>query len=134
MAYDSPQRQRTLRLQERVFNFAAAVLLKCPHSTWHLASRETWRQLVRAAPSTSYNLEEADEASSDADFVAKMKIALREAKEARKALRFITRCELANHREVEGLEDEARQLACIFATIIIRKKESMAAKKKKAAE
>ena len=122
MAYDSPQRQRTLRLQERVFNFAAAVLLKCPHSTWHLASRETWRQLVRAAPSTSYNLEEADEASSDADFVAKMKIALREAKEARKALRFITRCELANYREVGGLEDEARQRATIFATIMIKKK------------
>jgi hypothetical protein len=38
-----------------------------------------------------------------------------------KALRFITRCELANYREVEGLEDEARQLACIFATIIIKK-------------
>jgi four helix bundle protein len=132
MAYDSPARQRTLRLQERVFEFAASVLLKSPESTWHLASRETWRQLVRAASSTSYNLEEADEASSDADFVAKMKIALREAKESRKALRFITRCKLANYREIEGLEDEARQLAAIFATIIIRKKQSMAAKKAKA--
>ena len=131
MAYDSPARQRTLRLQERVFEFAAAVLLKSPESTWHLARRETWRQLVRAASSTSYNLEEADEASSDADFVAKMKIALREAKESRKALRFITRCKLANYREIEGLEDEARQLAAIFATIIIRKK-PMGAKKKNA--
>lgn len=60
-----------------------------------------------------------------------MKIALREAKEARKALRFITRCELAHYRELGGLEDEARQLACIFATIIIKKKPSMAAKKVK---
>lgn len=71
MAYDSPERQRTLRLQERVFEFAAAILIKCPYTDPHLASRETWRNLVRAKPSTSYNLEEADEASSDADFIAK---------------------------------------------------------------
>src|SRR5688572_10286501 len=106
MAYDSPERQRTLRLQERVFEFAAAILIKCPHTIPDLASYETWRNLVRAAPSTSYNLEEADEASSDADFIAKMKIALREAKESRKGLRFITRCKLANYGKIGGLEDE----------------------------
>jgi four helix bundle protein len=128
MAYDSPERQRTLRLQERVFEFAAAILTKCPCGDSHPASRETWRNLVRSAPSASYNLEEADEASSDADFIAKMKIALREAKESRQAIRFIIRCKLANHTQLEGLEDEARQISSIFAAIIINKRKSMAAK------
>jgi four helix bundle protein len=41
-----------------------------------------WRQLVRAAGSCTFNLEEADAASSDADFLAKMRISLREIKEA----------------------------------------------------
>ena len=85
-------------------------------------SRELWRQLVRAATSSSNNLEEADEASSDADFIAKMKIALREAKESRRCIRFITGCRLANGVKVASFEDEARQIAAIFATIVINTK------------
>jgi four helix bundle protein len=108
MADISPERERTLRLQARVFDFACNVVMKCPYSIPHVASREVWRQVVRAAPSTSYNLEEADEASGDADFIAKMKIALREAKEARRCLRLMTRCKLAGHETLGDLEDEAR--------------------------
>src|SRR5918992_1196991 len=100
----SPERQRTLDLQARVFTFACGVLNACPDYVSHLASREVWRQLVRAAPSTSNNLEEADEASSDRDFIAKMKIALREAKEARRCLRFVKVCRLANHERLTDLE------------------------------
>jgi four helix bundle protein len=84
-----------------------------------------WNQLVRAAPSASANLEEADEASSDADFVFKMKLATREMKEARCWLRFIVACQLANHEGLGNLPDEARQLASIFATIVINTKRRM---------
>jgi four helix bundle protein len=115
----SPERLRTLALQDRVFRFACTVLLACPETILHLASREVWRQLVRAAPSTSNNLEEADEASSTRDFIAKMKIALREAKESRRCLRFVKVCRLANHQRLGNLEDEARQIASIFAAIVI---------------
>lgn len=58
-----------------------------------------------------------------------MKITLREAKESRKALRFITRCKLSNYGKLEGLEDEARQISSILAAIIINKRKSMAAKR-----
>jgi len=94
-------------------------------------SRALWRQLVRAAPSAAANLEEADEASSDADFISKMKIALRETKESRKWLRFITACKLQNHDRLGSLEDEARQLAAIFATIVINVKKRLATEKAK---
>ena len=118
----SPERQRTLDLQERVFKFACGVLNACPEYVAHLASREVWRQLVRAAPSTSNNLEGADEASSDRDFIAKMKIALREAKESRRCLRFLKECRLANYGKLGNLDDEARQISLIFATIIVNTK------------
>jgi four helix bundle protein len=118
----SPERQRTLKLQERVFTFAADVVRACPHSVNDIASREIWRQLVRAATSASNNLEEADEASSTADFIAKMKIALREAKESRRCLRFVVECHLANHQKVTQHLDEARQISAIFAKIIINTK------------
>jgi four helix bundle protein len=122
MPNPSPERQRTLKLQERVFTFAANVVRACPPFARDVASHEIWRQLVRAATSSSNNLEEADEASSTADFIAKMKIALREAKESRRCLRFVVECRLANHQEVAQLLDEARQISAIFATIVINTK------------
>ncbi len=93
-----------------------------------------WRQLVKAAPSTSNNLEEADEASSTRDFIAKMKIALREAKESRRCLRFVANCRLANFDRIGGLEDEARQIASIFAAIVIKTKARYEEEKKKKKE
>ena len=82
MSYVSLERERTLQLQGRVFQFASTVLVECPSHIAHLGAHELWRQLVKAAPSASHNLIEADEASSTPDFIAKMKIALREAKKA----------------------------------------------------
>ena len=54
-----------------------------------------------------------------------MRIALREAKEARVAIRIIVRCKLAGYETVAGYEDEAKQLALIFGKIIVNKKASM---------
>jgi four helix bundle protein len=122
MREPSLKRQRTLQLQERVFKFASALILRGPSGATDVASRELWRQLVRAATSASNNLEEADEASSTADFIAKMKIAVREAKEARRSLRFIVECRLVNGDKVAHLGDEARQIASILATIVINTK------------
>jgi len=120
MTTTSAERQRTIALHDRVFQFSCGVLQACPHSISHLASREIWRQLVRAAPSALNNLTEADEASSTADFIAKMKIALREAKEARVCLRLLIHCKLTNYESLDSLEDESRQISSILASILIK--------------
>jgi four helix bundle protein len=119
-------RDRILALQQRSFDFTCGVVNAYPKGIrFDDASKVIWHQLLKAASSTTFNLEEADSASSDNDFLAKMKIALREAKESRVAIRIIARCELAGWREVNGFEDEARQLAAIFGKIIVNKKASM---------
>ena len=94
-----------------------------------MASRELWRQLVKAATSVSANLEEADEASSDADFIAKLKIALREAKESRLLIRLLTECRLTGYQSLKASADEARQLTAILATIVINVKRRVEAQK-----
>jgi four helix bundle protein len=128
MDQPSAQRRRTLELQARVFAFASGVLHECPQHIGHIGAQELWRQLVRAAPSASNNLVEADEASSTADFIAKMKIALREAKEARNCLRFLAQSKLTPEAaNLVALEDEARQISAIFATILIKVKKRYAA-------
>ena len=127
MGDPSERRQRTLRLQERVFTFTCTVLQKCPSTSPDIRVREVWRQLVRAAMGTSGNLEEADESSSAAELVCKLKIALREAKEARRWLRLLRECRLHRDTEIAPLEQEAGELSAIFATIVLKVRRRLAA-------
>jgi four helix bundle protein len=115
-------RRRTEALQQRTFDWACRILDVCPRHYPDDPSRMAWRQVIRSGPAASAILEEADEAFSDADFLYNMKRALKETKESRRWLRFILRCHLANHDRVGNLEDEASQLARIFATIYIKRK------------
>lgn len=120
-------RKRVAALHQRSFDLACAVLKGYPKKAFlDEPSRVVWRQLLRAVTSSTFNFEEAEAGSSDADFIAKMQIALREIKEARVAIRFIVTCELAGHQAVGCYEDEARQLALIFAKIIVNKKANAA--------
>jgi len=88
---------------------------------------------VRTADGTSNNLIEADAASSDADFLSKMGIALREAKESRAELAKIRMGQLDNHAitEQRELESEADQLSRIYATIILNMRLRLDAERKK---
>ncbi len=115
----SDARKRTLALQDRALRFSAAVNAACPKQFHDVPSATVWSQLVRAADSTSNNLVEADDASSTADFVHKMRLALREAKESRQCLAKVRLGSLAGVEKIAGLEQEADQLAAIFATIVL---------------
>ena len=120
MKKPSPARQRTEALHERAIRFSVNVNESCPPGRLEKPSEVVWAQLVRAADGTSNNLVEADNGSSDADFLNKMRIALREAKESRTCLRKIRLGRLANSATVIalGLEQEADQLAAIYFSII----------------
>ena len=113
-------RQRILALHQRALTFSNRVNQAYPIGYMNHPSRVVWDQLVRAADSTSNNLIEADAASSRADFLNKMRIALREAKESRACLSKIRMGPLANAERVHALslEAEADELAAIFATIV----------------
>lgn len=121
MKEPSDKRKRTLALHERALRFSNAVNTSCPRTFTNVPSSVVWIQLVRAADSTSNNLIEADDASSNADFLNKMGIALREVKESRAALIKIRMGSLDNFALTaeRDLESEAGQLAAIYASIIM---------------
>src|SRR5688500_13913674 len=73
----SPARKRTLALQARALQFSTNVNQSYPNGVLTPPSQIVWGQLVRAADGTSNNLIEADNGSSDADFLNKMRTALR---------------------------------------------------------
>ncbi len=114
----SEARKLTQALHERAIQFSTNVNRSYPEVRMNYPSEVVWGQLIRAADGTSNNLIEADNGSTDADFLNKMRTALREAKEAKACLAKICRAPLANAPRVAelGLEREADELCAIFST------------------
>jgi four helix bundle protein len=128
MKAPSERRKRILALHARAIRFSTDINQSYPTGTLTPPSYVVWSQLVRAADGTSNNLIEADAASSDADFLNKMRIALREAKESKACLAKIRLGPLANAPRIRalGLEDEADELCAVYATIIMSTEKRMA--------
>ncbi|HEX7283273.1 MAG TPA: four helix bundle protein [Vicinamibacterales bacterium] len=131
MKEPSAARKRTIALQERAIRFSTNVNLSYPATDMNYPSEVVWEQLIRAADSTSNNLCEADNGSSDADFLSKMRTALREPKESKACLRKIHLGELQNAARVRelGLEQEADELCAIFSTIVTNVEKRLARKR-----
>jgi four helix bundle protein len=120
MREPSEARKRTLALQARALKYSTGVLTACPVRFTNLSSETVWKQLVRAADSVSNNLGEADDASSTADFLHKIRLTLRETKESRQCLAKVRMASLDGHDRVGDLEREAGELSAIFAAIAMR--------------
>jgi len=121
MKQPSAARKRTLALHDRALRFSHAINISCPKHFSDIPSCVAWNQLVRAGDSTSRNLIEADAAGSDADFLNKMRMACREAKEAQASLTKIRMASLDHFQQIadRDLESEAGQLASNLAAIIL---------------
>jgi four helix bundle protein len=126
-------RKRTQALHERAIQFSTNVNRSYPEVRMNYPSEVVWGQLIRAADGTSNNLIEADNGSTDADFLNKMRLALREAKESKACLAKIIQAPLANAQRIAELklEQEADQLCAIFSTIITNMEIRLAEGKKR---
>jgi four helix bundle protein len=106
-------------LEDRTFQFAVCVRAFVKQLPRTISNTEDVRQLVRASGSVAANWIEADEALSKKDFLMRVKICRKEAKEARLFLRLVdaglTKTSLAAR---DGLAGEARELTLIFSAII----------------
>jgi four helix bundle protein len=106
-------------LEERTYEFAKRVrefVKKLPRT---LSNIEDVRQLVRASGSVGANYIEANEALSKKDFIMRIKICRKEAKESHYWLRLVNtgeNAELENERN--GLLQEAKELTNIFGSIL----------------
>jgi four helix bundle protein len=106
-------------LEERTLRFAKKVRLFIKKLPKTIANFEDGKQLVKASGSIGANYIEANEALSKKDFVMRIKICRKEAKESRYWLKLIDICEeteLENNRK--DLEGEATELMNIFGSIL----------------
>jgi len=110
-------------LEERTFQFAKSVRIfvkKLPNST---ANYDDTKQLVRSSGSVGANYIEANESLSKKDFLMKIKISRKEAKESNYWLRLIFETNnLESKVEIEKLIQESIELKKILSAIIEKSK------------
>jgi four helix bundle protein len=103
-------------LEDRTFRFAESVRAFVKQLPKSLSNA---RQLVRASGSVAANWIEADEALSKKDFLMRVKICRKEAKESRLFLRLVDVGLTKNSTTPRDmLAAEARELVLIFSSII----------------
>lgn len=104
-------------LEERTFIFARDCRLCVQSLKKTISNIEDGRQLIKASGSVGANYIEANEKLGDKDFIFRLKIARKEAKESRYWLRLL----YALNNDVDTLKDllnEADELRKILSTII----------------
>jgi len=110
-------------LEERTLVFAKNVRLFIKTLPVSIANTEDSKQLVRSSGSVGANYLEANESLSKKDFVFRVKISRKEAKESNYWLRLISETnELKNKDEVERLINESIELKKILSSIIEKSK------------
>ena len=106
-------------LEDRTFEFAQSVRAFVKQLPRTVGNTEDVRQLVRASGSVAANWIEADEGLSKKDFLMRVKICRKEAKESRLFLRLVDAGLSKNNVAArETLAAEARELTLIFSSII----------------
>jgi four helix bundle protein len=110
-------------LEERTFQFAKAVRLFVKTLPKTTANVEDGKQLVKASGSVGSNYREANESLSKKDFLMRMKISRKEAKESAYWLRLIHETNnLKNANDAQKLIQEANELKKIFSSILEKSK------------
>ena len=110
------QNPKRFDLEERTFQFAKRCRAFIKTLSKTTSNIEDARQLVRASGSVGANYIEANESLSKKDFVCRIKICRKEAKESRYWLRLIETAHDATARD--ALVQEAQELMNIFGAIL----------------
>ena len=102
------------QLEDRLIDFAVRIIAISGKLPASYASEHISRQILRSGTSPAPNYGEARGSESRADFVHKLKIALKELNETKVWLKMVLRAKLAGQETVDSAIDECSQLARIL--------------------
>lgn len=115
---------KTYDLEERTFLFAKEVRLFIKTLDKTIGNFEDAKQIVRSSGSIGANYIEANESLSKKDFIYRVKISRKEAKESIYWLRLINETnKTPNNTKGEELIQESTELKKIFSAIIEKSKD-----------
>jgi len=114
---------RPPQILQRSFDFAVRVVrLRGSLDEKRGVPRVLMPQILRAGTSIVSNIEEAQAGQSRADFISKMAIALKEARETHVRLRILSEAGVVSEPKLAPLIDEAEEIKRVIAAIIISSK------------
>jgi len=106
-------------IHERVFQFACRIVrLHEWFCRRRRGSRTLINQLLDSGTGIGSNLEEAKAGQSRADFIAKARVALKEARESHYWLRLIEASGSISHARIHPLVEEGNEIVAILTTIV----------------
>jgi four helix bundle protein len=111
---------RRYDIYARVFQFAVGIVRFVRSFPRTLDAVEIGRQLLRAGTSVGANMEEANGAESQRDFVHKVRIARKEAREARYWLRLCAATGVGDEVQCRHLLKESGELVRILSAIVTK--------------
>jgi len=116
------QNSKLYDLEERTLQFAKRVYKFCKKLPHNVCDFEILKQLIRAAGSTGANYIEANESLSKKDFIMRIKISRKEAKECIYWLKIIEVSNSEIQEEQNYLLKESAELMKIFGSILQKSK------------
>lgn len=112
------QNSKHYDLEERTKKFAIRVRLFIKNLPKTISNIEDGKQLIRSSGSIGANYIEANEALSKKDFIMRIKICRKEAKESKYWLELIDIQNREAEKESQELIQEATELMMIFSSIM----------------
>lgn len=123
MGVDGGMNPTSVDIKERAFEFAVRVVALCRRLDENPGvSRTLSNQLLRSGTSIGANIEEAQGSQSKADFVAKMYISCKEARETNYWLRLLVATKSLPAKRLAPLTNESHQLVAILTSIVKKAK------------
>jgi four helix bundle protein len=106
-------------LEERLLDYGATIIHLTRKLNGDYAERHVGNQLLRSGTAPLSHHGEAQGAESNADFIHKMKLALKELRESQRWLKLIRKAQLLpDSEQLLSLLDETDQIIRIFVTSI----------------
>ena len=123
------ENRTNIDIQERTFKFGVRIIKFVDKLPRTLSATELGKQLLRSGTSIAANMEEANGAESRSDFIHKVSIAYKEARETRTWLGMIKAAILPDAPEPNELHTECDEIVRILFTILRKARSTRAGPK-----
>ncbi len=112
-------------IQEKTFNFAVRVINVYKHLTNEKKEFVLSKQLLRSGTSIGANVEESIGGQSDKDFISKISIAYKEARETKYWIKLLEATDYLSIQEAESLINNVDEICKILGSIQITMKKKL---------
>lgn len=105
-------------VEEKSFKFAVRIVRLYKYLTERKSEKILSKQLLRSGTSIGANVAEAQQAQSNADFISKMNIALKESTETKYWIKLLRETEYLKVEESKTILDDCSELEKLLVSIV----------------